>query len=94
MRDKSKRDEQLTERTCKLIKQGFCIYLKKKKEDWYLHAWTNIAAGWDKAQWGRLNNALEIMDLKTAFAIAPLYGCKVVSYNHSKNIEIVEKVRG
>jgi hypothetical protein len=89
----SKRDERLSERTCKLIKQGCSIYLRRKgQEDWYLHAWTNIAAGWDKACWGKREHALEIFNLKWAFALARLYGCKVVSYNHRQNIETVEKL--
>jgi len=90
----SKSDEKLTDRTCKLIKQGCSIYLREKRGKWYLHHWTNIAAGWDKAQWGRREHAMEIFDLKWAFALARLYRCKVVSYNHEQNIETVEKVRG
>lgn len=90
----SKRDQRLTDRTCKLINQGCSIYLKRKKDTRYLHSWTNIAAGWDKAQWGKLENALEIFDLKWAFALAKLYKCTVVSYNHRQNIETVEKLNG
>lgn len=94
MKTKSKTDDRLTDRTCKLINQGCSIYLRKKNDEWYLHCWTNIAAGWDKAVWGKRGNALEIFDLKWAFALARLYGCKVVSYNHRQNIETVEKVKG
>jgi hypothetical protein len=88
------RDERLTARTIKLIEQGCSIYLRKKGQDWYLHCWTNIAAGPDQAQWGKRGNALEMFNLKWAFAIAPLYGCTVVSYNHRQNIETVEKLNG
>lgn len=91
---RSKTDERLTERTCRLIRQGCDIYLRSKKDGSYLHHWTNIAAGWDKASWGGREHALEIFDLKWAFALARLYRCKVVSYNREKNIETVEKWNG
>lgn len=91
---KSKTDEKLTERTCKLIKAGCDIYLKRKDGS-YLHSWTNIAAGWDKAVWTNGHEgALEIFDLKWAFGLARLYGCKVVSYNPRYNIETIEKLNG
>jgi len=70
------KDEKLTQRTCAIIESGGRILLRKG--EWYLHQWTNIAAGWDKATWGKKNTAMEMFDLKWAFAIAPLYGCKVV----------------
>lgn len=84
------RDEKLTERTCKLIREGKYLILKQRKGGWYLHQWTNIAAGWDKAEWGKRNVALEIFDLKWAFAIAPLYGCKVYSYDPKTGTETLE----
>lgn len=70
------RDEMLTQRTCAIIESGGRILLRRG--DWYLHQWTNIAAGTDSAHWGKRNTAMEMFDLKWAFAIAPLYKCKVV----------------
>ena len=52
--------------------------LALRRGDWYLHQWTNISAGTDSAHWGKRNTAMEMFDLKWAFAIAPLYKCKVV----------------
>lgn len=88
----SANDEVLETRTCRLINQGKGIYLKSKS-GWYLHCWTNIAAGWDKASWGKRENALEMFTLKWAFTIAPLYGCKVYSYDPKTNTETLEKRR-
>jgi hypothetical protein len=84
------RDEKLTERTCKLIREGKYLILKDKRNEWYLHQWTNIAAGWDKASWGKRNVALEMFDLKWAFTIAPLYKCRVYSYDPKTGIETLE----
>jgi len=72
----------LSDRTIEIINRGGRIVLRKPKDNgtsghWYLHAWTNLAAGWDKAVWGRQNAALEFMDLALAFAIAPLFKAKV-----------------
>lgn len=86
-------NDRLTERTVKLIKRGRRIVLKSPN-GWYLHCWTNIAAGWDKAHWGKREVALEIFDLRWAFAIAPLYKCKVVSVGRpGKKIESDEEIR-
>jgi hypothetical protein len=93
MKTKSKRDELLTERTIKLIKAGCDIFLRRK-DGAYLHAWTNIAAGPDHVVWGNRDNALEMFNLKWAFALARLYGCKVVSYNPRHNTETIEKLNG
>jgi hypothetical protein len=71
------RDESLTDRTIKIIQKHGRILLKAK-DGWYLGAWTNIAAGPDKADWSRRNAAQEMFNLKWAFTIAPLYDCKVV----------------
>jgi hypothetical protein len=84
------RDEKLTERTCKLIREGKYLILKRN-DGWFLHQWTNIAAGWDKAEWGRANVALEIFDLKWAFAIAPLYKCRVYSYDPKTGTKTLER---
>lgn len=72
------KDEKLTERTIKIIRKGGRILLKHEKDGWYLGVWTNIAAGPDKASWSRKRGALEMFNLKWAFTLAPLYGCKVV----------------
>jgi hypothetical protein len=75
----SPKDERLSDRTCKIINKGGNLILKRK-DGWYLNAWTNIASGWDKACWGKREGALEIFDLKWAFAIAKLYDCKVIAF--------------
>ena len=77
------RDEKLTARTIKLIERGRHIVLKRP-DGWYLQCHTNIAAGPDKASWGKRPVALEIFNLKWAFAIAPLYDCKVFSISHKE----------
>jgi len=69
--------DKLTARTIKLIETGRRIYLKKG--GWYLGQWTCIQGGPDKAEWANIGGAMEIFDLKWAFALAKLYGCKVVS---------------
>jgi len=78
-------DEELTKRTIKIIERGGRIILRKKSHGaewippyWYLHNWTSIAAGPDRAVWGQRQNALEFFNLKWARRIAPLYNCKVV----------------
>jgi hypothetical protein len=71
--------DNLTDRTVKLIEQSKKIVLKRKNSYWYLHQWTNIAAGPNHAHWGLRPVALEFHNLKWAFAIAKLYDCKVVS---------------
>ena len=46
----------------------------------YLHQWTAIQAGPDFAQWTFLPGlAMEFCSFEWAFAIAPLYNCKVYS---------------
>ncbi len=76
----------LTDRTIKIINRGGRILLRQKSKGaewipkyWYLHNWTNIAAGPDHAVWGKKENALEFFNLLWAFTIAPLYDCKVVA---------------
>lgn len=86
----SKTDERLTERTCKLIREGKYLILKTRGGS-YLHCWTNIAAGPDYACWGKREFALEMFNLKWAFAIAPLYKCRVYSYDPKTGIETLEK---
>lgn len=75
--------DRLTERTIKLIERDRKIVLKGNRfgvEGWYLGQWTNIAAGPDEAKWTNTSNsALEIFNLKWAFALAKLYQCKVYS---------------
>lgn len=73
----------LTYRTIKIIEKGGDILIKRW-DGWYLGCWTNIAAGYDYAHWSRRENALEICNLRVAFAIAKLYDCKVVSYYPSR----------
>jgi ribosomal protein L27 len=74
-----KSDEFLTEITCRfIIPRGGRILIKQLSDKWFLHAWSNIAAGPDHAVWGRHENALEFFDLKWALTIAPLYKAKVL----------------
>jgi hypothetical protein len=78
------RSERLTERTCKLIRQGKAIVLKRA-DGCYLHQWTLIQAGPDNANWSEKRElAMEVFSLEWAFAIAPLYKCKVYSYKAFK----------
>jgi hypothetical protein len=78
------RKDRLTDRTIKIIEKGGFILLKgavdSEGKSWYLNQWTNIAAGIDDARWGTRTTALEMFNLEWAFAIAPLYGCTVVSF--------------
>lgn len=71
------REGKLTERTIAIIKKHGRIVLKRK-DNWYLSCWTNIAAGPDKADWSGKQSAMEVFSLEWAFAIAPLYKCKVI----------------
>lgn len=80
------KDEKLTERTIKLINQGKIIILRKKpkfkgdKPGSYLGQHTCVQAGPDCAHWTNWKScAMEVFNLKWAFAIAELYGCKVYS---------------
>lgn len=76
------RDERLTDRTCKLINEGKGIFLRKKEHARYVYVgqWTCIQGGPDNTHWTYWSRcAMEIGDLKWAFALAKLYGCKVVS---------------
>ncbi len=78
------RKERYCERTCKLINQNKIIILKRA-DGCYLHQWTMIQAGPDSAHWsGQRVLAMEMFGLEWAFAIAPLYGCKVYSYKAFK----------
>ena len=77
------RTKRLQDRSCKIIEKGGRILLKKG--DWYIGSWTNVVTGPDNVHWGGKRDALEIFNLQWAFAIAPLYGCKVVvSYPKKK----------
>jgi hypothetical protein len=79
-------DEELSARTIKIIEAGGRILLRKgagrpKEGDsyWFMHAWTNVAAGPDNAIWtGGKRDALEFFNLKWALTLAPLYGAKVI----------------
>lgn len=77
-------DEELTARTIKIIEAGGRILLRKGKgypgnSYWFMHAWTNIAAGPDHATWTKgKRDALEFFNLKWALTIAPLYDAKVI----------------
>lgn len=74
------RSERYTDRTCKLINAGRIIVLKRKSDGCYLHQWTLIQAGIDKAVWSKHHKlAMEMFSLEWAFAIAKLYKCKVFS---------------
>lgn len=87
-----KSDELLTAITIKIIERGGRILVRKGNgvpelgnSFWYMHSWTNIAAGPDNAVWGDRANAMEFFNLKWALTIAPLYGAKViVSYPKKK----------
>ena len=90
--DAMTKDERLTERTIKIIRKGGRILLKPRNNfepdysdnlapantNWYIHQWTNIASGPDGVRHGKRNVALEIFDLKWAFALAALYDCRVI----------------
>lgn len=80
------RDEKLTARTITLINQGKNIILRKKpaykgaKLGAYLGQHTCVQAGPDLAHWtNRKSCAMEVFNLKWAFAIAELYDCRVYS---------------
>ena len=74
----------LSERTVLLIKRKRNIYLKNSGGQ-YLHQWSNIAGGPDRADWTFVPClALEIFNLEWAFALAKLYKCKVVSRSYVK----------
>jgi len=74
------RDEKLTERTCKLIQEKKLIILRRPNGA-YLGQHTCVQAGPDSAHWTNWRAcAMDVFSLKWAFAIAPLYGCKVYSY--------------
>jgi len=74
------RDERYTERTCKLIRACKLIILKRP-DGTYLGQHTMIQAGPDCVSWTYWRVcAMDVFDLKWAFAIAKLYGCKVYSY--------------
>jgi hypothetical protein len=73
------REERLSARTIKIIEKHGNILLKTE-DGYYLSCWTNIAAGPDHACFSMRETALEIFSLQWAFAIAPLYKCKVVVF--------------
>ncbi len=81
-----KSDEELTARSIKIIEAGGRILLRKGKgrpqegdSYWFMHAWTNVAAGPDHAIWTKSKkDTLEFFNLKWALTIAPLYGAKVI----------------
>lgn len=70
------REGKLEYRTIKIIERDGRIVLKRS-DGFYLSNWSNIAAGWDKASWSSKRNAMEIFNLEMAFALAPLFKCKV-----------------
>ncbi len=74
-----KYDRALMDRTCKGIERGGYIILKRS-DGWYLHQHTNIAASYDRAEWGLRESALHIDTLELAFLLAPYFECKVVTY--------------
>ena len=69
--------DKLHKRTMKIISRGGVILLKK--DGWYLSCWTNIAGGPDTKHFASREYALPIDNLQWAFALAPLYNCKIVS---------------
>ncbi len=81
-KEKLLRREKLMERSVKIIQKGGRILIRRLSEErkLYLHHWSNIAAGPDKADWSSDRSlALEMFTLEWAFAIAPLYDAHVVS---------------
>jgi hypothetical protein len=76
LKGKCDRKCDLMTRSCRIISKGGEFYLKGA-DGWYLGAHTNIAAGPDKADWSK-RDRLPFHNLEWAFAIAPLYDCKVV----------------
>jgi hypothetical protein len=83
-------DDRWTRRTIRLIESGRCLILRGD-DGWYLHSWTSIPAGPDAACWGPRDRALEVFNLKWAFALAPLYGCKVYSFDWKTGQEVEER---
>ncbi len=69
----------LMDRTCELIRRGRVIALKRA-DGYYLGQHTNIAAGRDVAIWGWRAAALHFDSLGMAFAIAPYFKARVVSF--------------
>ena len=86
------RGSNLTSRTITIINRGGRIILKRKEENsnykpTYLGAWSNIAAGPDSADWTyQKKSALEFFNLEWAYAIAPLYNCKVIVLHKKKKL--------
>lgn len=79
------KDERLTKRTIRLIEQHKLIILKRK-DGCYLGQHTLIQAGMDAARWTTWRVfAMDVDNLKWAFSIAKLYGCKVYSYKPYRN---------
>lgn len=80
--EKLLRKERLEQRSLRILNKGGRIFIRRIRSDGsksYLHSWTNIAAGPDKAEWTTKQSlALEIFNLEWAFAMAPLYKAKVV----------------
>jgi ribosomal protein L27 len=83
-------DNELTRRTIDIIEKGGRILLRQRDSYWYLQAHTNIAAGPDHAIYGLRKEALPFFNLKWAFAIAPLYNCKVVVVYPKKTVVVSE----
>ena len=79
-------DEELMNRTIKIIEARGRILLKEIGSPWYLGQWTNIPAGPDAIHWGKRNTAMEIFNLKWAFVLARLYNCKVVAVYPKKDV--------
>ncbi len=71
-------NEALMDRTCCLIERGGYILLKRDK--WYLHQHTQIAADFNSAVWGTRDAAMHFDTLELAFLLAPYFECKVVTY--------------
>lgn len=82
----TQRKRKLTERTIKLIEQGYRIVLRSIDDpEYYLQCHTNIAGGPDKAYWSRIPSAMDIDNLEWAFALAPLYNCDVWAVNDTND---------
>lgn len=90
----SKKQEELTKETIKIIEAGGRIVLKRKKDNWFLHQHTNIASGPDYAVWGKEEAALEMFNLHWAHTIKKLYGCKVVVLYPERHSSHKEDDRG
>jgi hypothetical protein len=76
-----------TDRTIRIIERGGRILVKANKGNWYLSAYSNIAAGPDHAVWSVKNEAMPFFNLHLAHTIAKFYDAKVVVSYPKKKVE-------